>query len=312
VSVRRPLEIPVPHSRRSFLTGTAAAMVSAVPIAAAAIEPVKRAGPSRLRIGLAAYSMRQYLQAKPDTKGAMDLLGFVDWAATLDTDAVELTSYFFPEHVTKTYLNELKRRCHVNGLDISGGAIRNNFTLPPGPELEKVFSHVDMWLDHYAQLGAPVIRVFAGVPPKDVTEEQGIQNAITNLRRACEMAATRGVILGLENHDYLTNIDRMLPIVKAVDSPWFGVNLDSGNVDRADFYAELTKIVPYALNVQLKVEAGPVGAKTVTDTPRIVKLLKDAGYRGYIVLEYESKPEPLEAIPKHLAELRAALTAAKD
>jgi sugar phosphate isomerase/epimerase len=240
----------------------------------------------------------------------MDLPGFVDWAATLDTDAVELTSYFFPEQVTKTYLNELKRRCHVNGLDISGGAIRNNFTLPPGPELEKSFSHLDTWLDHYAQLGAPVIRVFAGIPPKDVPEEQGIQNAIGNLRRACEMAATRGVILGLENHDYLTHIDRMLPIVKAVDSPWFGVNLDSGNVDRADFYAELTKIVPYALNVQLKVEAGPA-PKVWTDIPRIVKLLKDAGYRGYIVLEYESKPEPYEAIPKHLAELRAALDGKK-
>ena len=304
-------ESPMMPSRRTFLTGTAAAaVVTALPGAAGAMNPVKRAGPTRLRIGLAAYSMRQYLQARPDAKGAMDLPGFVDWAATLDTDAVELTSYFFPEQVTKAYLNELKRRCHVNGLDISGGAIRNNFTLPPGPELEKWFSHLDMWLDHYAQLGAPVIRVFAGIPPKDVTEEQGIQNAIGNLRRACEMAATRGVILGLENHDYLTHIDRMLPIVKAVDSPWFGVNLDSGNVDRADFYAELTKIVPYALNVQLKVEAGPA-PKVWTDIPRIVKLLKDAGYRGYIVLEYESKPEPYEAIPKHLAELRAALDGKK-
>ena len=153
------------QTRRSFLTGTAAAaVVTALPAAAGAMEPVKRAGASRLRIGLAAYSMRQYLQAKPDTKGTMDLLGFVDWAATLDTDSVELTSYFFPEQVTKTYLNDLKRRCHVNGLDISGGAIRNNFTLPPGPELEKWFTHLDMWLDHYAQLGAPVIRVFAGDP----------------------------------------------------------------------------------------------------------------------------------------------------
>lgn len=301
----------MPHSRRSFLTGTAAAAVAtAMPaVPAAAMDAVKRAGPARLRIGLAAYSMRQYLQAKPGTQGAMDLLGFVDWAATLDTDSVELTSYFFPETVTKTYLNELKRRCHVNGLDISGGAIRNNFTLPPGAELEKWFSHLDMWLDHYAQLGAPVIRVFAGVPPEGVSEEQGIANAITNLRRACEMAATRGVILGLENHDYLTDIDRMLPIVKAVDSPWFGVNLDSGNVDRPDVYPELAKIVPFALNVQLKVETGPVKAKVNTDIPRVVDLLARAGYRGYIVLEYESKPEPYEAIPKHLTELRAALHA---
>jgi sugar phosphate isomerase/epimerase len=299
------------HSRRTFLTGTAAAAVAtALPAPASAMDPVKRAGPARLRIGLAAYSMRQYLQAKPGTPRAMDLLGFVDWAATLDTDAVELTSYFFPEQVTRTYLNELKRRCHVNGLDISGGAIRNNFTLPPGPELERWFTHLDVWLDHYAALGAPVIRVFAGVPPKEVSEEQGIRNAIANLRRACDMAATRGVILGLENHDYLTNIDRMLPIVKAVDSPWFGVNLDSGNVDRADFYGELGKIVPFALNVQLKVEAGPA-PKVATDTPRIVKLLRDAGYRGYIVLEYESKPEPYDAIPRHLAEMRAAIDSRK-
>ena len=296
-------------SRRAFLTGTAAAAVaSALPVSAVAMDAVKRAGPTRLRVGLAAYSMRQYLQAKPATPPAMDLPGFVDWAATLDTDAVELTSYFFPEQVTTSYLNDLKRRCHVNGLDISGGAIRNNFTLPAGAELEKSFSHLDMWLDHYATLGAPVIRVFAGVPPKDVTEEQGIQNAIGNLRRACAMAATRGVILGLENHDYLTHIDRMLPIVEAVDSPWFGVNLDSGNVDRADVYAELAKIVPYALNVQLKVDAGPE-PKVRTDIPRIVKLLKDAGYRGYIVLEYESKPDPYDAVPKHLAEIRAALAA---
>jgi sugar phosphate isomerase/epimerase len=298
------------HSRRTFLTGTAAAAVAAArPAPALGMDPVKRAGPSRLRIGLAAYSMRQYLEARPGAQGAMDLLGFVDWAATLDTDAVELTSYFFPAEVTRGYLHELKRRCHLNGLDISGGAIRNNFTLPPGAELEKWFSHLDRWLDHYAALGAPVIRVFAGVPPKEVSEEQGIQNAIVNLRRACEMAATRGVILGLENHDYLTNIDRMLPIVKAVASPWFGVNLDSGNVDRADFYAELAKIVPFAVNVQLKVEAGPA-PKVTTDVPRIVGLLKQAGFRGYIVLEYESKPDPYEAIPKHLAQLRTAITAA--
>jgi hypothetical protein len=123
-------------SRRRFLTGTAAAAVAtALPVPALAMDPVTRTGPSRLRIGLAAYSMRQYLQAKAGTPRAMDLLGFVDWAATLDTDAVELTSYFFPEQVTKAYLNDLKRRCHVNGLDISGGAIRNNFTLPPGVEL---------------------------------------------------------------------------------------------------------------------------------------------------------------------------------
>jgi sugar phosphate isomerase/epimerase len=299
-------------TRRSFLSATAsAAVVSTLPRATAIAAPIARAGKSQLRVGLAAYSMRQYLQAKPGTKGGMDLLGFVDYAATLGVDAVELTSYFFPPTFDRAYLNELKRRCHINGLDISGGAIRNNFTLrDEDPELQKWLTHTDTWLGHYAVLGAPVVRVFSGVPPKGMTEEEGIANGVKNLKKALVSAEKHGVILGLENHDYLTKIDRMLPALKEIDSPWFGVNLDSGNVDTTDVFPELQKIVPYAVNVQLKVETGPPKQKVPTDVPRFVKMLKDAGYRGYVVLEYESTPDPYEAIPKHLAQLRDAIAKA--
>jgi sugar phosphate isomerase/epimerase len=298
-------------TRRSFLTATAlTAVASALPVPSVA-GPVKRAGKPQLRVGLAAYSLRKYLQAKPGTPGAMDLLGFVDYAAGLGVDAVELTSYFFPPTFDRAYLNEVKRRCHVNGLDISGGAIRNNFTLPDGdPELEKWLTHTDTWLGHYAVLGAPVVRVFSGVPPKGMTEEQGIANGIKNLKKALVFAEKHGVILGLENHDYLTKIDRMLPALEEIDSPWFGVNVDSGNVDDTDVYPQLAKLMPYAVNVQLKVETGPAKQKVKTDVPRFVKMLKDAGYRGYVVLEYESAPDPYEAIAGHLAELRAAIAKA--
>ncbi len=296
-------------TRRAFISASAtAAVASTLPATSVSAAPITRSGTSQLRVGLAAYSMRQYLTAKPGTKGAMDLLGFIDWAATLGVDAVELTSYYFPATFDRAYLNEVKRRCHINGLDISGGAIRNNYTLPDGdPELEKWLAHTDTWLGHYAVLGAPVVRVFSGVPPKGMSEEQGIANGIRNLRKALVFAEKHGVILGLENHDYLTKIDRMLPALAQIDSPWFGVNLDSGNVDDTDVYPQLAKIVPYAVNVQLKVDTGPVKQKVPTDVPRFVKLLKDANYRGYVVLEYESAPDPYEAIPGHLAELRDAI-----
>lgn len=298
-------------NRRTFLSATATAAVASTLTPSALAGPISRAGKSQLRVGLAAYSMRQYLQAKAGTKGAMDLLGFIDWSATLGVDAVELTSYFFPQTFDRAYLNEVKRRCHVNGLDISGGAIRNNYTLPDGdPELQKWMTHTDTWLGHYAVLGAPVVRVFSGVPPKGMSEEQGIANGIKNLKKALVLAEKHGVILGLENHDYLTKIDRMLPALQQIDSPWFGVNLDSGNVDDTDVYTQLQKIVPYAVNVQLKVDTGPVKQKVPTDVPRFIKLLKDANYRGYVVLEYESEPDPYEAVPKHLAVLREAIARA--
>jgi len=298
--------------RRAFLSSaTAAAAATLVPAAAEAIDPIRRTGPSQLRVGLAAYSMRQFLQAKPGATPAMDLMGFVDYAATLGVDAVELTSYFFPAQFDDAYLNGLKRHCHINGLDISGGAIRNNFTLPDSdPELATWFAHVDTWLAHYQKLGAPVVRVFSGVPPKGVTEEQGIANGIKNLKKALVGAEKHGVILGLENHDYLTKIDRMLPIIQAIDSPWFGVNLDSGNVDTTDVYPQLAKILPYAVNVQLKVDTGPAKQKVPTDVPRFVRMLKDGGYRGYIVLEYESAEDPYTAIPRHLDAIRNAIAKA--
>lgn len=302
---------PMPSMhRRAFLSATAIAAVASTRsrVAAAATAPITRVGGSHLRVGLAAYSMRQALQAKPGAAAAMDLLGFIDYAARVGADAVELTSYFFPETFDRAYLNEVKRRCHINGLDICGGAIRNNFTLPDeDPELQTWLTHTDTWLGHYAALGAPVVRVFSGVPPKGMSEEQGIANGIKNLKKALTSAEKHGVILGLENHDYLTKIDRMLPILQAIDSPWFGVNLDSGNVDDTDVYAQLQKIVPYAVNVQLKTETGPSKQKVPTDVPRFVRMLEEAGYRGYVVLEYEAAPDPYEAIPKHLAELRAAI-----
>lgn len=265
-----------------------------------------------MRLSLAAYSMRKQLQAKPGTPGAMDLPAFVDWAAKLDTDAVELTAYFFPEKITDPYLASMRRRCHLHGLDISGGAIGNNFTVAPGPDLEKQHAYTKHWIDVYAKLGAPVVRVFAGNPPRGVGEDEGVARAVTNLRIACEYAGQRGVMLAIENHDYLTRVDRLIAVVEQIDSPWFGVNWDSGNIHDADPYKALARIAPYAINAQIKVNIPkPAGQKghEPTDLLRIVGILRDAGYSGYVVLEYEDAEDPYKAVPRYLDELRKAIGA---
>lgn len=295
-------------TRRRFLGASAAlaALGAASPLAA--IEPIARPGRQRMRLSLAAYSMRNHLQAKPDAPRAMDLPRFIDWAAGLDIDAVELTAYYFPSSPTTAYLADLKRRCHIAGLDISGGAIGNNFTHPDGSELDKQMAHTRKWVEHYAALGATTIRVFAGVPPKGTSEEEGVARAVKNLRAACEFAGQHGVILAIENHDYLTRIGRLLEVVEQVDSPWFGVNLDTGNVSDPQPYEALEKIARYAVNVQVKTEIPDgKGKKEPVDLSRIVNMLRDVKYSGYIVLEYEGEEEPYEAVPRRLAELREAI-----
>lgn len=294
-------------STAAALTASVAGLATTAP--ALAIQPIVRSGPPRMKLSLAAYSMRKFLTAKEGAAYRMDMLDFVDFAAQLDLDAIEPTSYFFPEKVTPKYLATLKRKCHVNGLDISSGAIRNVFTLPAGEELEGWFTHLETWLDHYAAIDCPVIRIFAGKAPKGVSEQQAIQNAIPNIRRACKMAGKRGIMLGLENHDFLVKYERIMPIIEAVDSPWFCVNLDSGNFHSDDPYNDFHRVAPYAGTVQLKVSIRPDGkTKQPADFSRFIKSLREANYRGYIVLEYESEEDPYIAIPRHLATLRKLIS----
>ena len=297
-------------TRRSFLTASAGAAVASVTRPARGIEPLKRPGKPFMKLSLAAYSMKRYLAAKAGSPGAMDMGGFIDYCAKLRLDGTELTSYWFPKTVTREYLAGLKRRAHLAGVDISGGAIANRFTLPPGKALDATHAPVCKWIDHYADLGAPVIRVFACGPPRGTDEATALKQCIANLQTACEYAGKRGVILGIENHDFAGQIGRMLKIIRGVKSPWFGVTFDSGNFHSADPYADLAKIAPYAVNAQIKVHMRPAGKGSVpADFKRIIAILRDANYSGYITLEYEAKEDPYKHVPQYLDKLRACINA---
>jgi hydroxypyruvate isomerase len=83
------------------------------------------------------------------------------------------------------------------------------------------------------------------------------------------------------------------------------VNLDTGNFVSADPYADLTRLAPYAVTVQIKTEIHRTGKKNEeADLKKLTEILRSAGYRGYIALEYEAKEEPKTAIPRHLETLK--------
>ena len=92
-----------------------------------------------------------------------------------------------------------------------------------------------------------------------------------------------------------------------MNSPWFGINLDSGNFSSADPYADLAKIAPYAINAQIKVAiAGPDRKKVPSDFAKLAKIMRDAGYRGYIVLEYEEAGDIRQECVKYMDQIRQA------
>jgi sugar phosphate isomerase/epimerase len=300
-----------PTSRRSFLRGAAiaaagGALATATDRPALAIPPIGRTRPSHLKLSIAAYSYRDQLTGKKAPK--MDLFGFVDLAADLGLDAVEPTSYYFPPDVGTEYLHRLKQHAFALGLDVSGTSVGNNFCVPPGAERDKQLQLVRTWVDHAAELDAPVIRIFAGTVPRGETEEVAVARAIEGIKSSLPYAAEKGVALALENHGGITATPaQILKIVNAVDAPNFGVNLDTGNFHGEDPYAELLELAPYALNVQVKTEISRGGKKEEADLSRVVGILRQAKYSGYVVLEYEAAEDPMVAVPRHVKTLRALI-----
>ena len=271
---------------------------------APAAPPIKRNGKPHMKLSLAAYSFRKYLaEDKPPT---MTLDDFIRLCADLDLDGTELTSYYFPKDFDEDYLIHIKQLTFKLGLDISGTAIANDFCLPPGEARDKTLAHTRKWIDYAALMGAPVIRIFAGNVPDGESEQAAIDRCAAGINESLDYAAQKGVFLALENHGGITATPaQMLKIIEQVkDSPWFGVNFDGGNFRTADPYSDLAKIAPYAINAQLKTDLAPGGKREDTDLARVVKILADANYRGYIVLEYEGTEDPQTAVPRHIETLR--------
>lgn len=302
-----------PFSRRRFLQLSASTLLVA-PLARA-IEPLQRAGEPRLQISLAAYSLRQFFQTekgKPIPGGTLDMFKFIDFCAEQGCAGAELTSYYFPVEPTDDYLLKVRRHAFLRGVQISGTSVGNNFALPAGPERDAQIADVKKWIDRAAVLGAPHIRVFAGAPPKGFDPIEARKLCIAALEECCEYAGRKGIFLGLENHGgIVAEVPAMLEIIKAVKSPWFGVNFDSGNFHGPDPYAELAQIAPYTVNAQIKVEIKRAGSKEaeVSDLPRLVKILREANYQGWVALEYEAKEDPWKMVPEWLGKLRAAIDA---
>lgn len=303
-------------TRRRFLhqsiATTTAVSASAVGLlsAAPAIEPIRRDGKPVFKYSLAAYSYRDLLQAK-NAAERLSLEDFVNDCAALGLQGTELTSYYFPKDLTPEYLRSLRRHCFLMGLDVSGTAVGNDFCHPAGEKRDAEIAGVKQWVDNAAILGAPVIRIFSGHPQGTSTEEAH-KLAVSAIEECCDYAGQHGVILALENHGGLTETPaRLLSLVKDVQSPWFGVNLDTGNFRGSDPYSDLAQLAPYAVNVQVKVSLHPAGgSRTPADMGRLAKMMADVGYRGYIVLEYEEQDPPREACRRYVNEMRAAFNAA--
>ena len=284
--------------------------------AAAAAEPINRVGGPKLKISLNAYSFSKPLNDHIKGRGkGMTLLDLLDFCAEHNFDAIDPTGYFFPDYPkipTDKYINEFKRRAFQLGLDISGTGVRNDFAQADEEKRAADVEHVRQWVEVAAKMGAPVLRVFAGLPPEGHEWDEVAQWMSDDLRKCAEFGEQYGVLIGVQNHgDMLKTSEQTIKIVEMVDSDWFGVIVDTGYFMTPDPYVDIANVIPYAVNFQVKESPFGKESDVRTDLKRLVQIVREGGYRGYLPIETLSLPDrpynPSELVPAFLAELRTAL-----
>jgi sugar phosphate isomerase/epimerase len=327
-------------NRRSFLKGASFLPLGAAGIglgtaSALALEPIKRAGGSALKVSCNAYSFGKLLNDQLQGRGeGLSLFDLLEFCAKENFDGIDPTGYYLPGYEkngpgvpTDKYIFELKRRAFDLGLGISGTGVGNNFTVSDRAARAKDVQRIKNWAEVAGKLGAPVLRVFADTQMRAQTW-QTVSNGATrdqveewiaaDIRECADHAGKFGVIIGVQNHgDFIKTADNLISLLKRIDSPWCGAIVDTGYFKAADPYEEMAKAAPYAVNWQIK--QSPLGVESEeaspTDLPRLLRVVRASGYRGYLPIETLSPRggtgnyDPFKVVPKFLAQLREAIAA---
>lgn len=272
-----------------------------------------------MRIGVSTYSFWQFRN-----EGLRDVERCLDLAAEMGFDAVEILHRQMTDE-SGPYLQRLKRRAFVNGLDLCGFSTHQSFVSPDAAERQRNVDHTLRCIELAYSLGIPTLRVNTGrwgtsgsfdelmanrgiePPLPGHTEEDAFAWVIDGLGRCLESAERCGVTLGLENHWGLGRTpEGVLRIVDASDTPWLKVTLDVGNF-LEDPYDRLEQLADQTVYVHAKTYFGGGLWYTLDlDYGRIAAILCRHAYRGYVALEFEGKEDPLTAVPRSLALLRAS------
>jgi sugar phosphate isomerase/epimerase len=275
---------------------------------------------SHVKLSLNAFSFNDILTGKDKVEGrtSFTLLDLLDWCAEQNIEALDVTGYYFPgypEVPTDEYINNFKRKAFLLGIDISGTGIRNNFASPDPKVRAADVELAKKWIVVASKLGAPVLRLFAGEIPKGYENKwDTVAGWMIECYKECAAYGEKyGVIIGIQNHgDMLQTADQCIKIVKAVNSPWAGIILDTGNFKTEDPYSDIEAIIPYTVNWQVKESVFGNTSEVKTDYIRLMKIIKKSGYRGYIPVETlklvgKQKPyDPFVLVPAILNDLRMA------
>jgi sugar phosphate isomerase/epimerase len=246
----------------------------------------------RLKISLNAYSFDKPLRA-----GTMTIDNLLDFCAAKGFDGIDLTGYYFPGYPTAPpdeFLYNVRRKAFRLGLGISGTGVKNDFTWSDPVKREGEKKLVKDWIVAAGKMGAPLVRIFAGTLSKeDFKWDEKAKWIAQDIDECAEFGKTYGVMVALQNHnDFLktsSDVDKLFSMLK---SGWAGLLLDIGSYHTSDPYNDIAINSKRAISWQLKEKVFIGDSQIDTDYPRVIEIVKQCGYAGYLPLETLGEGDP--------------------
>lgn len=262
-----------------------------------------------MKLSVTIYSLHNSIQ-----KGEMDVKGFIEYCAGLGVPAVDL-GYFWKDEEAE--IPQALEWLKEHNLTLAAYITSNDFTKQDPAERAEQVEKVKHAVDRAKQMGASILRVFAGNGWPGATFEDVQDWVIDCMKQVTSYAEAQGVTLALENHGKLCGtIHAIRTIVEGVNSPRLGVTFDAGNwvgagedpIEAARVFAGKTVHVHVK---DLKREGEGVRSCIVgegfVDIAGCARILKEAGYQGYYSLEYEAAEDEKVGVPKSLEAMRRLL-----
>lgn len=309
--------------RREFLRASAAAGAAAfgglaLPGRLLAAEPTGKPAAGKIgdfKISLAEWSLHRALRAKDAEITNLDFPKIT--RERFGIEGVEFVNQFFADKAhDSAYLKDLKGRANDHGVTcvlimIDG---EGDLSEPDKAKRDKAVENHKKWVDAAAALGCKSIRVNTG----HHYSATDTASAAEGCGALAEYGDKHKINIICENHGGPSSDPAALTaLIKAVNSPRFGTLPDFGNFPSKDgqysidIYDAIAKLMPHAKGVSAKsYDFDKEGNETKLDYARILKIVTDAGYNGYIGIEYEGgrlpEPEGIMATKKLLERLRGS------
>lgn len=267
-----------------------------------------------MKIGVSTYSLLGAIRS-----GELTVPEAIAYIADIGGEHAEIVPIGFSLTDNPELIGQIRRQAEASGIELSNYAVGANFCGLSDDEYEAEIARVKKEVDVARRLGVSLMRHDAAS-----SADLSIRNFLRELprvaeacRRIADYAARFGITTSVENHGYFTQAsDRVQMLIHAVDRPNFRTTLDVGNFLCADESPSVAvkKNIGYASMVHIKdfywrpaargnpgegwfrtahghYLRGAIAGNGDIDLPDVLRIIRKAGYDGYLSLEFEGLEE---------------------